>query len=225
MSATTSPALNSYGVAMPEPTDKMLAAVAACVDGNTSRADYAASTGTTTGTLGNAITNGLRRMGREADIGAKPASTTGTGTTGTTKPKATPKRPVIRSRADSIRAAIIDGYVAAVRERDALVGAVDKAEADAEGFDAEAWIATRTAELDAAIEAAEDARKAFLADADANADAEAERLRTHADTVRDSNADAIAEAEGFVADYTDDDADGVIAEYVASLADADDATE
>jgi hypothetical protein len=207
MSNQTSPALNSYGVALPEPTDRMIEAVNGRDSGLTNQ-QIGDTLGVKAGAAGNYVTDGLRRMGREQEIGAKSSGT------GTPK-KATPKRPVIQSRADAIRAAIIDGYVSAKQELDALTGAVAHAEAEAEHFDPVAWIGNRDRELQAVIEEAENALRAFLAEAESHAEAEAERLVSHAENVRDSNAEAIANAEAVVEEYVTDDDLGIIAAYIA----------
>lgn len=169
MSTTTTTTPNSFGVHAPEPTDRMREAVEHHDTGKTN-AEVGTIMGCTGGSAGNLIVNGKRRMGREVNT---------PGGTGTRAPAVT----VPRTRAEIIAAALEQELVKLHTARERVAARVTDATEAVETFDAEAWIAERMEAHDAAVTAAQDARKAFKANAKENAEAHMEALRTVRDAL------------------------------------------
>lgn len=176
-SPTTTTAVNTYGVAMPEPTPGMVEALT-MADAGTSRADIAIALGIDTRTVGHRINDAKRRMGRGGEVGTQGGS-------------------------GGRRLTPVERAVSEVERVRAAMAQVD-ADVKSSGakFDPKAALASALEAADAAVKAATIARDAIDADPDATIDAakvthaeHAARVKAAADERRDALTVDLAVAE------------------------------
>ncbi len=178
---------NSYGAHLPEPTDLMRQAVAHR-DAGLNNVQIGEQMGITDGSAGNHVTKGLRRMNRADEVDTK-----GKGA------KKSPAPPMIRTRAQLIQAAIEQELVKLHAARDRANARVTDAQAAVDTFDRADWVASETEKREAAVTAAQDALKAFVADHTSQADAEYERLVSAREAIDVS--DELAAIDAAIAEF------------------------